>query len=219
MKCNTINRHSMYPLLTGILISLTLSGLAQESGVNWMREYVRLRVHEVTVRNLGFEQAQKSGMLALRPRIVGGEIAGPQDNPFQVALLASWISDNYTAFICGGTLIKSNVVVTAAHCSEFISDPRLVQVLTATRKLDGTGMRHNVSRVVIHPHYNPRNLQNDVAVWTLASDVHGIKPAKLATNDGSVGEDLLVTGWGEMLTGDPRPIDLAACRGSTRRTC
>lgn len=47
----------------------------------------------------------------IAPRIVGGEAANPNDFPFMVALR---VGDQ---LLCGGALIASNVVLTAAHCT------------------------------------------------------------------------------------------------------
>ena len=207
MKYKVLSRLAVtsLALVTGLALSAPAS--AQEaSSYNWMREFVRLRVHAMNVRSLDSERVKLAG-LAIDPRIVGGTIAASQDNPFQVALLYKSISDNFKAQFCGGTLIKSNIIVTAAHCSDFVT-PHQVQVLTGTRKLDGSGTRRNVSKIAVHPDWNSLTFENDVAVWTLSSDTHGITLATLATGDGLVGEDLLATGWGD-LTGDGTyPIEL-----------
>ena len=71
------------------------------------------------------------------------------------------------AQFCGGTLVKSNFVVTAAHCSDFFTADQ-VQVLTGTRRLDGTGERRDVVRIAVHPEWNSTTLDNDVAVWELS---------------------------------------------------
>ena len=77
-------------------------------------------------------------MSLVQPRIVGGTVAGAGDNPFQVALLRASQPNNAAAQFCGGTLVRPNMVVTAAHCSDFVTAPQ-VQVLTGTQLLDGSG--------------------------------------------------------------------------------
>ncbi|MDR4484420.1 MAG: serine protease [Nitrospirales bacterium] len=128
------------------------------------------------------------------------------DNPFQVALLNKSIASNNGAQFCGGSLVRSNFVVTAAHCSDFITADQ-VQVLTGTRNLDGTGERRDVVSIKVHPSWNPNTFDNDVAVWQLATNATGITLATLATEDGPVGSNVLVTGWGETQAGPP-PIQL-----------
>ena len=99
------------------------------------------------------------------------------------------------------------MVVTAAHCSDFVTAGQ-VQVLTGTRNLDGSGVRRNVTRIAIHPNWNPGTFDSDVAVWQLSSSATGIPLATLATTDGAVGANLLVTGWGALTEGGSFPINL-----------
>ena len=175
---------------------------------NWMREYVQLRVAEQNLRASeaeGLTQQEVDDLVS--PMVVGGSVAGASDNPFQVALLTKNVSNNYNAQFCGGTLVKANVVVTAAHCSDFVTAGQ-VQVLTGTRNLDGTGTRRNVTRIAIHPSWNPNNYDYDVAVWVLSSSATGIPLASLASADPATGTNLLVTGWGALSEGGSFPTSL-----------
>jgi secreted trypsin-like serine protease len=51
-------------------------------------------------------------------RIVGGDYASHEDWPWQARLK---ISVGRSSFVCGGTLISANKVLSAAHC--FIGEP------------------------------------------------------------------------------------------------
>lgn len=51
-------------------------------------------------------------------KIVGGTNANAGDAPWQVALTSGTGSNIFQAQFCGGTLINSNWVLTAAHCTE-----------------------------------------------------------------------------------------------------
>lgn len=180
---------------------------------NWMREYVQMRLAERRLALLGESAVQDLwqgnliGPPGNAPMIVGGSVAGPRDNPFQVALLSKSISNNFNAQFCGGTLVKGNKVVTAAHCSDMVRAGQ-VQVLTGTRNLDGTGVRHNVTRIDIHPNWNKNTYDYDVAVWTLSSTVRGVPFASLASRDPAVGTSMLVTGWGALSSGGASPTNL-----------
>ena len=171
---------------------------------NWMRERVQSRVVAKAREVLG----PGGPSLDFGARIVGGSTAGGSDNPFQVGLLQAAISNNFGAQFCGGTLLRSNIVVTAAHCSDFIADVNSVQVLTGTRRLDGTGRRHAVRRIMIHPAWDAVSFDNDVAVWELATSATGVPTATLATSDGPVGGGLLATGWGVTSEGGVASLDL-----------
>jgi hypothetical protein len=181
---------------------------------NWMRERVQLRVLEQNLKataqaaRVSGERRQAIVNAIARPKIVGGVDATPTDNPFQVALLTKSIANNQDAQYCGGSLVASNFVVTAAHCSDFVTASN-VQVLTGTQDLDGTGDRRDVVSITIHAAWNPSTMDSDVAVWELSTDATGIVLATLATEDGAVDDPLLATGWGATEAGPP-PIHLRA---------
>jgi secreted trypsin-like serine protease len=174
---------------------------------NWMKEYVKLREQAQLERAVGIERAAAIRSRAAT-RIVGGETAKAAANPFQVALLFKDDPDDFSAQFCGGTLYKPNVVVTAAHCSDFITKAD-VQVLTGTRRLDGTGTRRNVDRIFIHPNWDPVTFDSDVAVWILKTNANGIENAELArlSTELTSGQTL-ATGWGNTESTPAFPIAL-----------
>jgi trypsin len=193
-------------------VSETRGSLAEarppvEARGNWMHEYVQLRLATQNLKYAIGPMSQYEMQQTITPKIVGGTVAGPNDNPFQVGLLSKSVADNFNAQFCGGTLVKANVIVTAAHCSDFVTAGQ-VQVLTGTRNLDGTGTRRDVVSIAIHPNWNPNTFDYDVAVWTLSSSTSGIPFASLASADPPAGTNLLVTGWGALTEGGSFPIDL-----------
>jgi trypsin len=204
---HTLPGRGFIMLFAFLMLFAQAPAMAQKTGKkNWMRDYVELRVAERTLAAMPeLTEAQFDQIVS--PLIVGGTVAGSADNPFQVALLTKSIANNFNAQFCGGTLYKANYVITAAHCSDFVTAGQ-VQVLTGTRRLDGTGVRRNVTRISIHPSWNPNNFDSDVAVWQLSSSATGIPLASLATADPAVGTSLLATGWGALSEGGSFPIDL-----------
>ena len=201
-------------LLTALAVSAG-SALAQptpepEYNYNWMQEHVRqrLQIKELSSASASAGPLERGDVQrAIQPKIVGGTGAQANDNPFQVGLLNRNTANNMAAQFCGGTLLRANVIVTAAHCSDFVVANQ-VQVLTGARRLDGTGVRRDVTRITLHPNWNPRTFDHDVAVWELASSATGEPVATLATEDGPVGDNLLATGWGALTEGGASPIDL-----------
>lgn len=193
MRGNAVSKISLAAL---VATSVGSSALGAEPTKNWMSDYVELRVYAANAifGNVGPGSARE---------IVGGEPANPGDNLFQVALMNKSVSNNADAQFCGGSLIAPNVVVTAAHCSDFVT-PGQVQVLTGARSLDGTGVRRDVTSIVSHPKWQAKN-DYDVAVWRLSSPATG-PFATLASSDGA--GELLATGWGALTEGGASPIKL-----------
>ena len=57
-------------------------------------------------------------------RIVGGKAALPGQFPWIAQIMARKKSDSEFEFICGGSLINEEIIVTAAHCFHFTNVDR-----------------------------------------------------------------------------------------------
>jgi secreted trypsin-like serine protease len=140
------------------------------------------------------------------PRIIGGEPADFGEYPFMVALLFEPIQGNdFQKQYCGGSLIASRWVLTAAHCVEFLDSPDQVAVAVSRTNLNSTeGQRIAVREFYIHPDYDPNLISPDVALLQLARPVRGVAPIQLAGpgDDGfeAAGTLLTVIGWGNTST-------------------
>ena len=140
------------------------------------------------------------------PRIIGGEPADFGEYPFMVALLFEPTAGNdFEKQYCGGSLIASRWVLTAAHCVDFLSGPEDVAVAVSRTHLNSTeGQRVGVRAFYIHPDWDPSQLSPDVALLQLAKPVTGVAPIQLAgpEDDGfeAAGTLLTVIGWGNTST-------------------
>jgi secreted trypsin-like serine protease len=140
------------------------------------------------------------------PRIIGGEPADFGEYPFMVALLFEPIEgSDFDKQYCGGSLIASRWVLTAAHCVDFLESPDEVAVAVSRTNLDSTeGERVEVRAFYIHPDYDPNLISPDVALIQLAKPVTGIEPIELAGEGDdafeAAGTPLTVIGWGNTST-------------------
>ncbi|MEE1757189.1 trypsin-like serine protease [Streptomyces sp. SP18CS02] len=141
-------------------------------------------------------------------RIIGGTDAAFSKAPYMVQLMYNFYDDGYLYFNCGGTLVAPNKVLTAAHCIRPTSAENLDYVtdglvLGGTSKIGGgpedEGTASAVSRVWVHPNWNPDTLQNDIAVMTLAKPMP-YTPLPMAGPDDlasyTPGTQGLTLGWG-----------------------
>ena len=140
------------------------------------------------------------------PRIIGGEPADLGEYPFMVALLYEPINGtDFQKQYCGGSLIASRWVLTAAHCVEFLDSADQIAVAVNRTNLDSTeGSRVAVRDFYIHPDYDPSQLSPDVALIRLARPVNDVEPIQLADTADDVYETagtlLTVIGWGNTST-------------------
>lgn len=104
-------------------------------------------------------------------RIIGGHSTDIKNHPYQVSIQRS------TGHFCGGSLFKSNVVITAAHCLEKERANEISVRLGSTEHNSG-GVIRKVSSFKIHPNYNSSSINNDVAVIKLVSAVEMGHPEK-----------------------------------------
>ncbi len=157
-----------------------------------------------------------SGEKKPEPRIVGGQEAVPGEWPWQVALIRAG-ADPYNGQFCGGSLIRPDWVVTAAHCVEYevASDLEILAGIHNLRFPDADYQRRSVAEISIHPDWDTFTADNDIALLRLdspvtfrppAGDVLPVAPVGLvAANVGPLtGVESTVTGWGNTL-GQPDP--------------
>ena len=130
-------------------------------------------------------------------RIVGGYETEPGQWPWEVALFI----DN--AWFCGGSLISSSFVLTAAHCVDGAS---YFDIMAGAHNIRESSEPNRVEITSFngwtHPQWDPNTLSADLALIELPSPVEWtdyIKPACLPAPGDTADEGELVTcaGWGK----------------------
>jgi secreted trypsin-like serine protease len=163
----------------------------------------------------------------ISPRIVNGTDASITDFPFQV-LLFDATTDPSDGRLCGGAVRDSTHIITAAHCvfdvfrSGQVSNASDLGILAGTADISSSGIapsavKVTASQIAFDPNYDPSTNTHDIAIITISgatplwdatppSNIRAIDiidhTAWMAINPG---DDLTVTGWGDMNaeTGDP----------------
>ncbi|XP_054252206.1 transmembrane protease serine 9 isoform X2 [Indicator indicator] len=136
-------------------------------------------------------------------KIVGGADACRGEVPWQVSLQED------SRHFCGATIVGDRWLLSAAHCFNETS-PEELEAHMGTTSLNGTDMhtvKVNITRVLLHPLYNPMLLDFDVALlelaWPLVFSKH-IQPICLpaAGQEFPVGKQCIISGWGDLHEGN-----------------
>jgi len=139
---------------------------------------------------------------------VGGEETEQHEYPWQVALVSAGGSHPF----CGGTLISSQHVLTAAHCTAGSSASSIAVLVGEHRIDDNSFTRVSLSAITDHPSYNSNTLDNDYSILTLSSPVafsQAVSPACLPSAAADfTGSTAVVSGWGTTSSGGNQPTAL-----------
>jgi len=148
-------------------------------------------------------------------RIVGGTEANPGEWPW-IVVHNFGSTDGSKPGGCGGTLVASNWIITAAHCFfdqdgnqvDFANTISMVigehDIRTANDPNDGKRKNLEIEELIIHENYDYKTQKNDMALLKLKEnlDVSVYMPACLpAKGKDWTGQTGWVYGWGSLYHG------------------
>ncbi|XP_026488554.2 CLIP domain-containing serine protease HP8-like [Vanessa tameamea] len=185
-------------------ISLNNNELCARPFVNYLEHYIANTLNSGPQENCGVPK-NRLGKVATRR-----DVTKPGDWPWHAAIYR--YDETVSKYICGGTLISKNFILTAAHCASLRGIPLAPEVLTVYLgkfNLNRRGVSHRiqkkeVKRIIIHEAFEYDHLYNDIALLKLNSEAKFTKfvqPACLwysnalekMPNDTIIGT---VLGWG-----------------------
>ncbi|KAG7306941.1 hypothetical protein JYU34_007064 [Plutella xylostella] len=125
-------------------------------------------------------------------RIVGGADAPAGAVPYQVSLR------QFGSHFCGGSIISSRFVLTAAHCAEG-SIAAFTKATVGSNLLNQGGKSYPVDKFIIHEDYDGYVIKNDISLAKLSEPIKfniNVQPIPLPEQNTEGGADLLLSGWG-----------------------
>ncbi|UOQ73463.1 trypsin-like serine protease [Hymenobacter cellulosilyticus] len=147
-----------------------------------------------------------------KPDIVGGAPTTIDQVPWQVLMTINGLDG------CGGSIIGSRWILTAAHCvaNKSPNDLRIYAGLTF-RNQKGSGQMYTIEQILVHPNYNAGTHDNDVALLLLSSPISTSANAQIISYATSStvsagltnpGVNATVSGWGRLSSGGSQPDQL-----------
>ncbi|MGI9211387.1 MAG: S1 family peptidase [Methylococcaceae bacterium] len=145
---------------------------------------------------------------AATDRIVGGTTAQADGWPWVVSLEFSFgVNEVYRDHFCGGSLIASDWVITAAHC---VDGTQAIQINVLSGISDlrhGKGVVSTVKRIIVHPDYIGGVFNGDLALLQLTQPLADSPTLPLVQTTGKlIGNKATAVGWGNMKADSASPL-------------
>ena len=162
-------------------------------------------------------------------RIIGGQDTEVNEYPWQVKLVSDFCMSDGSCWVggCGGSIISTKHILTAAHCMFYFDEPTRrrvplkndeIKVVTGEHDTtDSNKTEHNISGYENHPEYLDRGNNYDISIITLSSPLTFSRVASPVCLPASVapqytGQVATLTGWGSTVQynhGEDKPPSYA----------
>jgi trypsin len=143
-------------------------------------------------------------------RIVGGEQAESDTWGWAASISVG------NSHICGGSLISSTLILTAAHCLISIKSISNLHIDVGSKSLSSIRQQKSASNIYIHRDYDSNTFINDIAIIRLSSSINmsdrsiGLicLPSIVDMEYPPTNATVVAIGWGVLSPDDRAPSDL-----------
>ncbi|XP_075977084.1 trypsin CFT-1-like [Anticarsia gemmatalis] len=147
--------------------------------------------------------AVSAGVPRIRdPKIIGGSITTIDNYPEATPLLYAFNQINFRQ-MCGGSILNQRAILTAAHCvSSHMNFPHAWRMRVGSSFALTGGVLHACKDIIIHPDYDLRTSETDIAIMhSLTHFVYinnAVQPARIAGTNYHLAdnEEVWAVGWG-----------------------
>ncbi|XP_041981631.1 transmembrane protease serine 9-like [Aricia agestis] len=193
--------------MKSVLILVALAAVAIADNVQVAENFVEAPSVFGYLTKYGIPEAERikkaEEAYVKNPRIVGGLPAALGQYPHQVGLISDIVGQTLRG-VCGGSLISTSRVLTAAHCwFDGQNQAWRLEVVLGSVLLFSGGTRMHTSAVVMHSNWIPTLIRNDVAIIYLPNPVPtsaSIAPIALPSgnelNQNFAGVQAIASGFG-----------------------
>lgn len=145
-----------------------------------------------------------SANAAILTKIIGGEPAGVDTWAWAVSIRV------WNNHICGGSLISSTLVITAAHCLLSVGTKSSLSVTAGSKYLSYVRERRSIADVYLHREYDAGRYLNDIAILRLSSALTTTDrslawiclPLSISPQYPANDQTVVAIGWGVLSTDD-----------------
>uniref|UniRef100_A0A3B3Y2C8 Peptidase S1 domain-containing protein n=1 Tax=Poecilia mexicana TaxID=48701 RepID=A0A3B3Y2C8_9TELE len=135
-------------------------------------------------------------------RVIGGSDAKPNTWKWQISLQLDLYNEGSFSHICGGSIVDSFYIMTAAHC--IIRWYRVMAGEYSLFEYEGSEQFTSVEKIIVHPDWNESHSGgNDIALLKLVNPIYDngyVEITNLPYPDQTLphGFTCYITGWGLM---------------------